>query len=431
MITTNYTDGLEFQGYTSSGATTSIENEIVYYGISGYNGIDTNILIPSSYNNKPIQQIDDMAFASNDIIQHITIAFGVQTIGQLAFNNCASLITVNMDDSVMTIGFSAFANCGNLENVLLSNRLQTIDMLAFGGATKLKQISFPPSLLSIGNAAFSQTGLESLILPDNITSIETSAFLGCTNLGAVILSYNLNTIPTEAFYGCTNLKFLLCLNDTPPQIQNANAFELVNFSLIYVPNSSYLTANIWSNYANHMKVYDKNIFSPTKMQDLTTVESDLYSQYKNLWGAPNIDEINNFIQALGDSQSKILDADKWNKLISSINDKTVNNDATVSSIYGRWETSYNALKNRASQFTFVGEWAVNESYMKNNMVRHNNVAYYCLQAHTALESNEPPNSDFWIVAQDTAPAKQIVVSSTPPSNLAVNDLYFQVIDSTS
>lgn len=47
--------------------------------------------------------------------------------------------------------------------------------------------------------------LLSIILPNNVTSIGSSAFYGCSNLGGIVLPEGLNDISSSAFSGCTSL----------------------------------------------------------------------------------------------------------------------------------------------------------------------------------------------------------------------------------
>lgn len=430
MITTNYTAGLTFQGYDSQNVATSIVDNISYYGISGYTGTEENVLIPSSYNGLPVKQIDSNSFNGNTTITSVNISFGTQTIGQSAFQSCTNLNYVSMDDSVLTISTSAFQSCTSLSTIVLSNRLQTIQAYAFAN-TAITTLNLPVSLQTLESYSLSSMKLTSIILPNGITSLLANVFANDYNLRTVVLPSQLTAISVDTFN--TTLKFVWCLANIPPafqDIQNSGNIILYvpfgNIETMYIPlNSNYSSANIWNVYSSQMKSYDTSIFSPTKMQDLNTLETALYSQNKTLWQTPNITDINDFISSLGTASNKILNATQWNYLINKVNDATNTTSATSSSMYGMWLDAYNSLVNRASSFTFAGEWTEGTNYAKNNMVRYNNTAYYCLQDHTSSSTNVPPNATYWIVSQEPSPAKQIVVSSTAPSNLSINDIYIQ------
>ena len=63
--------------------------------------------------------------------------------------------------------------------------------------------TFP--VVSIGDYAFSSSGLESITIPDSVKIIGIEAFSNCKNLKTVVLGKNVETIGYSAFYSCPNL----------------------------------------------------------------------------------------------------------------------------------------------------------------------------------------------------------------------------------
>lgn len=83
---------------------------------------------------------------------------------------------------------------------------------AFAGNANLTRVTFAAggNLTTIGNYAFSATGLTSVTLPATVTTLGTGAFSWCEELSSVDLSqYQGTSVPTEAFYYCpvTNIKW--------------------------------------------------------------------------------------------------------------------------------------------------------------------------------------------------------------------------------
>ena len=79
---------------------------------------------------------------------------------------------------------------------------------AFGGNKNINTIILPESITTIGESAFSGcSGLTgNLILPDGVTTIEGWAFSGCSGFtGNLIIPGNVTTIGEMAFRGCTGL----------------------------------------------------------------------------------------------------------------------------------------------------------------------------------------------------------------------------------
>ncbi|MCR5652690.1 MAG: leucine-rich repeat protein [Ruminococcus sp.] len=80
--------------------------------------------------------------------------------------------SVIIADGVTSVSAQAFMNCTNLESVGMGMSAVTeIGTNAFYGCTSLSLVSFPDKLISIGEAAFMNTALQSVYLPDTIANI--------------------------------------------------------------------------------------------------------------------------------------------------------------------------------------------------------------------------------------------------------------------
>lgn len=86
----------------------------------------------------------------------VTLPACLERIDDYAFNGCKNLTTINLSDSLRYIGKGAFALCSSLKN-----------------------IHWPLRLTAIGEWAFSQTALETISLPEGVTSVGSGTFEGC------------------------------------------------------------------------------------------------------------------------------------------------------------------------------------------------------------------------------------------------------------
>ena len=108
----------------------------------------------------------------------------------------------------------AFYGCTSLQSVKLPNNITSIDKSAFSGCTGLQDIELPDSITSIGEWAFyGCTGLQDIELSDSITSIGERAFYGCTGLQDIELTNNITSIGKWAFGSCDNLGLVRIAED--------------------------------------------------------------------------------------------------------------------------------------------------------------------------------------------------------------------------
>ena len=75
---------------------------------------DKDVIIPLEYKGLPVTSIGDFAFESCASLKSITIPEGVTSIGYCAFYDCKSLTRITIPSSVISIVFFAFANCSSL-----------------------------------------------------------------------------------------------------------------------------------------------------------------------------------------------------------------------------------------------------------------------------------------------------------------------------
>ena len=78
------------------------------------------------------------------------------------------------------LGDLAFNGCSGLTSLTLPSNVTSIGRYAFGGCRELTSLTIPSSVTSIGGGAFYDCrGLTSLTIPSSVTSIGESAFDGC------------------------------------------------------------------------------------------------------------------------------------------------------------------------------------------------------------------------------------------------------------
>lgn len=153
------------------------------YSVSIGTSKDTEIVILSQYNGKPVTHIADNGFLNCDRIVSVSIPNSIKVIGNYAFGHCASLSDVTIPNSVTTIGEYAFRYCTAITSINIPNSVKTIGDYAFRYCTSLSDLTIGTGVTSIGDYAFYKcVSLESVTIPSNVSNIEWAVFAECASL---------------------------------------------------------------------------------------------------------------------------------------------------------------------------------------------------------------------------------------------------------
>jgi len=136
-----------------------------------------SIVLPST-----LKRIEAGAFDNCIRLFEVEIPEGVTFLGDHVFNNCVSLTDVIIPGTVRKIPQSAFASCVRLKNVDLQEGIKVISDGAFQLCDSLTELVLPESMTEIGWSAFHSSGLQKIVIPDNVTSINDYAFSWCEGL---------------------------------------------------------------------------------------------------------------------------------------------------------------------------------------------------------------------------------------------------------
>lgn len=124
----------------------------------------------------------------------------------IAFNNIFNNELV-IEDGIL------ICNCTNLESIIIPNSVTSISRFAFNGCKELTSITIPNSVTYIGNFAFRNCiGLNSIIIPDLVTSIGDGVFSDCTGLTSITIPNSVTSIGKYAFCNCKGLKSITIPN---------------------------------------------------------------------------------------------------------------------------------------------------------------------------------------------------------------------------
>ena len=180
--------------------------------IVGYGGDSANVVIPDVWNGNPVTEIDSDTFRDNTTVESITIGENVNIIEDYAFEGCTNLTTINFpEEDPLIIGDHVFDGC-----------------------TSLTEIEIPENTIEIGEYAFTNSGLQTITLPESIDEIEIGTFEGCSDLVTVVLPEQLTVIKSHAFYSCTSL---LNISLEHVKVIEENAFFNIGMEEMFVPST--------------------------------------------------------------------------------------------------------------------------------------------------------------------------------------------------
>ena len=167
--------------------------------------------------------IGNSAFEQCASLISIDIPANVETIGTAVFWGCSSLTTVTFEkgSQLKTIGggssyYGAFSYCTALTSIEIPASVETIGASAFKGCSKLATVTFEKEsqLKTIGGGysepnyygVFSDcTALTSIEIPASVETIEAAAFKDCSSLTSIEIPASVETIKASAFKGCSSL----------------------------------------------------------------------------------------------------------------------------------------------------------------------------------------------------------------------------------
>ena len=247
-----------------------------------------------------LREIGSCAFQECHSLVNIELNEGLRSIGSYAFMNI-SAERIEIPASVESIGGGAFASCWQLGELILDpeNKIYTASgNCIIEKSTKTLIVGFGEcvipsdgSVKSIGEGALGGTPITSLVIPDSVTSIGAQAFIYCSQLKRVSIPATLQSLGEGAFYECKALEsislpygiksigdstFRGCINlktaSIPYGVESIGEYAFSNcasLTEIYVPESTRtigrnafeFCASLWEiTIPNSVKVIPDNTF---------------------------------------------------------------------------------------------------------------------------------------------------------------------------
>lgn len=171
-----------------------------FYGCEGL----TSFVIPDG-----VTTIEHNAFGRCHGINSFIIPNSVHKIEDQAFVQCETLSEFVLPNSVTQISGPILFDCRNIQSIVynkkffvrlpmtykgnytIPNGITTICDWAFSKTKELTTIHIPNTVKSIGDYAFSNSGITEIDIPESVTEFGEEPFAFCSNLSKVVMPANL------------------------------------------------------------------------------------------------------------------------------------------------------------------------------------------------------------------------------------------------
>lgn len=236
--------------------------------ITKYTGTESTVILPSTISGWPVTKIGEAAFQDNTTITSVTIPASVTEIDSNAFAGCTNLTSVNYagnwsnltiqsgnpavqdaanaplfdfdfilnNTAVIVIRYNGTAADVTIPSRYKGKPVTMIDHAAFFNSV-VTSVTIPDSVTSIDDNAFGFCSqLTNISIPNSVTSIGFSAFAHCTSLKSITLPSSLNSISEALFSGCSQLT-TIHIPDSVPSIQSYAFYNCGNLETIRIPVS--------------------------------------------------------------------------------------------------------------------------------------------------------------------------------------------------
>ena len=188
-----------------------IPKSIEYFGVSN--------IFPTSYIDSIVVHKDNPYYDSRDNCNAIietksnilitgcknsVIPYGIEHIAKNAFFCADRLKHITIPPTVKSIGEAAFVE-SRITEIEIPEGITTLERYTFQYCGNLQKVTLPQSLTTIKHAALSHCGFYEIVIPDSVTFIGDYAFDWCELLKTLTIGKGVRHIGYAAFDSCRRL----------------------------------------------------------------------------------------------------------------------------------------------------------------------------------------------------------------------------------
>jgi hypothetical protein len=148
------------------------------------------------------------------MLSEVSLGDGIVKIPAYTFEGCVALKSIVLPDTLTSMGVEVFKGSG-IESIILTGNISTVSAGMFMDCASLTKVEFKGSILVIDDYAFANcTALTDIELPETLMTLGTYAF-GNTKLKSIELSSVFSSLGNGAFTDCKDLTTITIAADNP------------------------------------------------------------------------------------------------------------------------------------------------------------------------------------------------------------------------
>ena len=223
--------------------------------------------------------------------------YTVTAISKDAFKKCHGLTSIVIPKSVTYIGEWAFMGT-SINSVIIPDGVTTLEESVFNGCDNLSSVTIPNSVTSIGYKAFYRClSLPFINIPNSVTSIGELAFWECRKLTSITIPNSVTSIGAQAFNGededAPNIQTIISLIENPFEIYGKSSYasnrneylgvftkDIFNNATLYVPKGTINKYKATNGWKDFVYINESNT-GETKTYRLTYIVDEVeYKTYE-------------------------------------------------------------------------------------------------------------------------------------------------------
>ena len=279
----------------------SLGEQIIDYSLDAiyYSGTEEewqNISIGSNNNainssfviyNTPVTSIE---LKNNGTFKYFEVSNGDVYIQELLDKNIESIDLSEMFNgyTIKKLSDGLFRDCSKLTSIIIPEGVTSIGSSAFQNCSKLTSIVIPESVTSIGSSAFYNCSqLTSIVIPESVTSIGADAFEHCSQLTSIVIPEGVTSIGAQAFVDCYKLHIV-----SLPRTLESVGENIINYPLdaIYYSGAEEEWKNISIGSSNDV-IDSSFVIYNTPVTSIELKSNNLFTYYEVSNGDVYIQEL--------------------------------------------------------------------------------------------------------------------------------------------